>query len=330
MTVTYPGFKLANLQLMPILGKVLEGIGQQMSGTNAAYGGNVQLPSYIGATATAQQNQSALNASGLQQIVTFMDRSQGVTTAGAVQLIATQARMNAITATATAQGFQVWPTGVVTPGQAQIAACAAHWSTWGPARLREYWRQANAYTASVNGQVAQANTLDQQIAGALIKVMTDTLGGFLQKKINGDTGPGSVPTTSVPGTLPGTVLPPATTLPAVPAATVPAFTGTSGLAGVSTLGAGAPAPGGAGAPGVTGAVSLAGGAAGAAGVPGVGGPVAGAAAGARAGAVGMMPMGGMGGSGGAGGRQDRTASTWLNEDDDPWGGVDDVPDGVLA
>lgn len=339
---SYMGFDLAQLQLMPALGKFVEAIGQQMAGTNATYNGNVQLSSFLGAAATAQQNQSAQSNTGFQQLTSFMGQSQAVTAAGAVQLIATQARMKAIAATATAKRFQVWPTGVVTPGPEQIAECAAHWSTWGPARLKQYWAQANAYTASINGQLTQAGALDQQIAGALIKVVTDTLGGFLQKKLTGDAG-----SAALPGTLPGTGARPVT-LPA-PAGTggsaefggtVPAGAGVTGLAGVAGVGGftgsggvGGGVGGGSGgfAPASVnpaGAVSLAGGAAGAAGALGLGAAPA-AVAGTRAGmAGGMMPMSGAGAQRAAGG--ERTASTWLNEDEDPWGADGEAPAGVVA
>jgi hypothetical protein len=329
--MSYMGFDLAQLKLMPILGKVLEAIGQQMSGTNNVYNNNTQLASFLGATANGQQGVSALASTGFQQLTNFMGQSQAVTTAGSMQLMATQAQMKSIAATATAQGYQVWPAGVVTPGERQIAICAAHWSTWGPARLKMYWARANAYTASINGQLGQAATLDQQIASALIKMVTDTLGNFLQKKINGDSTSGSLPNTTVPGsTIPTTGI---GTRPV----TLPAFTGTDpsgftplsgGLAGVSPGALGGVGALG-GASGVPGAVSLAG-AAGAAGALGVGAtPAAGAVAGARAGMGGMMPMGAGAGAGARGGEQ-RTASTWLNEDEDPWKTDNDAPDGVVA
>ncbi|WP_203928135.1 hypothetical protein [Virgisporangium ochraceum] len=344
------GFDLAQLQLMPALGKFVEAIGQQMSGTNATYNGNVQLPSFLGAAAVAQQNQSAQSNTGFQQLTSFMGQSQAVTAAGAVQLIATQARMKAIAATATAKRFQVWPTGVVTPGPEQIAECAAHWSTWGPARLKQYWAQANAYTASINGQLTQAGALDQQIAGALIKVVTDTLGGFLQKKLTGDGGSAGLPVTpAAPGTVPGTGSRPVT-LPAFTGGGADLAGGAGGLGGTVPAGAGLAGAGGfAGAGGVggagsggfspasingsvnaAGAVSLAGGAAGTAGALGLGAaPATGAVAGTRAGmAGGMMPMTGAGAHRAAGG--ERAASTWLNEDDDPWGADGDAPTGVVG
>jgi hypothetical protein len=42
-----------------------------------------------------------------------------------------------------------------------------------------------------------------------------------------------------------------------------------------------------------------------------------------------MPMGGMGGAGG-GQEQDRERTTWLTEDEDVWGGDDDVAPPIIG
>jgi hypothetical protein len=339
--MSYAGFTQAEVTVFKfLLAKGFEAAAQYLTGTNGAYTNNMNVQSFVGQTANTQQLLSTQHSTGFQQLASFMTGTGAVSTAGAVQLQATKAQMQAIAATATAQGYTVWPTGVVTPGPRHIAECSANWHTWGAARWKLYQKQAASYTAGINGTLAQASTIDQQIATALIKVMTDTLGSFLQKKLAGDTGSPTVPTpTTLPATPPGTTVPGSvpTTVPGLAPPTVttdPLPSG--GLAGVTPLGGGGPVPGGAGAIGLPGggaaapgAVSLAGGAAGAAGLLGVGAtPAGGAAAGARGGMVGgMMPM--AGGAGAHRGAGEHSTSTWLDEDDNPFG-ADDAPDGVVG
>ncbi|GIG88461.1 hypothetical protein [Plantactinospora endophytica] len=354
-TVSFMGLKLSDPGVaQAILLPVVQSFVSSMTKTQSNFGTAAALPNLTGAAGTAQQDRRSIALNALQQVIGGVVGAQQTTSTGSAQLQASKAQLDAIVASAVAGGYQVLPTGQVTPSAWQRAYCKATWSHGGAARWAMYEMRAAQYTAQIAATTGQASTLDAQLTTALVKLATDYLSSLFQK--DSDAG-----TTSVPA------LPDMPPLSPLPAPTIPApvgsdlggstprplptgvgvdlgagaeLTGTTALAGA---GAGGPL-GGAGALGAgPGGLGLSGASAGSpavalpGGVAGVG--MAGAAAAGAAGAAGagragvgssMMGVGGFGGhGGGAGDSGEHEVADWLVEDGEPFRSGD-APDGVIG
>ncbi|MDG4786553.1 hypothetical protein O7626_11535 [Micromonospora sp. WMMD1102] len=354
-TVSFMGLKLSDPGVaQALLGPVVQAFVQNMTNTRTDFGTAATLPNLVGATGTAQQDRRTVALNALQQVSGTVAQAMTTTSTGSAQLQASKARLDAIVASATAGGYQVLPTGQVTPSAAQRAYCKATWSHGGAARWAMYEMRAAQYTAQIAATTTQASALDAQLTSALVKLATDYLSSLFQQ----GTGAGTTSLPTVPAVPPPPPLPtPDLSVPggAFPGGPVPAplpvgssgaglgadveLPGGTALAGAG--GAGGPI-GGAGALSGAGAAGLALGGASAGnpavamqgGVAGVGmtgvGAAGAAGAGRAAAGTSMMGVGGFAGHGGAAGDSgEREAASWLVEEGDPWASGD-APDGVLG
>ncbi|MDW5327943.1 hypothetical protein [Plantactinospora sp. KLBMP9567] len=353
--VTFMGLKLSEPGVaQSLLAPVVQSFVQSMTSTRTNFGTAATLPNLVGATGTAQQDRRTIALNALQQVIGTVAQAQLTTSTGSAQLQATKTQLDAIVASASAGGYQVLPTGQVTPSAAQRAYCKATWSHGGAARWAMYEARAAQYTAQIAATTSQASTVDAQLTAALVKLATDYLTSLFQKQSDvGTTSLPTIPDVQAPPPLPTPTIPsPSTGVPAGPApTTLPAgsgadlgagaeLTGATALAGAGgaggslggagALGTGAAALGLSGAPAGS-TATMQGGAAGV-GVAGLGAPGATGAAGAgrSVGGASVMGVGGFGGHAGAGSDSgEHEVASWLVEDDGPWASGE-APDGVIG
>lgn len=338
-TVTFMGLKLSQPELIrAVLEPVLRTLVESLTGVKTDYGTAAALPGLNGATKTAQQSRKDLAEGALQQILTGVLLGQQTTAAGSAQLTATKAQLLATEASARAAGFDVLPDGVVRVSHAQRAYCKATWTHGGKKLLRVLTMWAAQYSAQMRGTLAQASTVDAQIATALVKLATDYLTNLFQK--DGQKAALPPPTTVPSPQPPATPSPPAANPPIGSGAT-PQPVGGAAAVGAETVlaGAGAGPLGGAGLPGgATGmhlsgagpaaAVALAGTAGG--GVLGTGVGLASAGAGRVLTGGTPMPMTAAGAHGaGRGEAGAHAAEDWLVEDGESWH-PGEAPEGVIT
>jgi hypothetical protein len=342
-TVTFMGLKLSHSELAKtVIDPVLRKLVTDFTGVRTDYGTTATLPSLEGLTKNAQQGRKDVALGALRQVITAVVGGQQTIGAGGAQLTVAKTQLVATEASARAAGFDVLPNGVVRVSQQQRAYCKATWNHGG----RELWRMlvawAAQYTAQINGTLAQASTVDSQIATALVSLATEYLSGLFEKKPKSPAVPAlpTAPTSPTP-VVPAPGSPPlgtgTTPLP-VGGATAPvaetALAGVGSLGGAGGFGSAGAHLGGAGL-GVAGlGAAAAGTTVGLAGTPGagvvgVGTVAAGAGAGRGFGGAGVAPMG-LGAHGGAGqGQGDHGTEDWLVEEGDSWG-PGDAPDGVIV
>ncbi|MEO3922478.1 hypothetical protein ABGB07_01130 [Micromonosporaceae bacterium B7E4] len=356
--VSFMGLKLSDPGVVQaLLGPVVQALVNNMTNAGTSFGTAATLPNLVGATGTAQQDRRTIALNALQQVTGTVTQAMLTTNTGSAQLQATKTQLDAIVASATAGGYQVLPTGQVTPSAAQRAYCKATWSHGGAARWAMYEMRAAQYTAQIAATTTQASTLDAQLTAALVKLATDYLTSLFTKQSDANTTslpslpevppPPPLPTPSIPTPVDGAPIGPAPT--PLPVGGGPGLgAGIDDLPGATALagagGAGGPL-GGAGAVGVGGAalglsgasaagnpaVTMQGGVAGVgmAGTGTAGGAGAAGAGRAAAGAA-MMGVGGFAGHGGAAGESgEHESASWLVEDDEAWTSGD-APDGVIG
>ncbi|WP_346256675.1 hypothetical protein [Plantactinospora sp. ZYX-F-223] len=357
-TVSFMGLKLSDPAVVQaLLGPVVQAFVNNMTNTGTNFGAAATLPNLVGATGTAQQDRRSIALNALQQVTGTVAQAMSTTSTGSTQLQATKTQLDAIVASATAGGYQVLPTGQVTPSAAQRAYCKATWSHGGAARWAMYEMRAAQYTAQIAATTTQASTLDAQLTAALVKLATDYLSSLFTKQSDAATTslpdlpevppPPPLPTPGIPTPVDGAPIGPTPTplpvgsgpdlgagLDDLPGGTALAGAGGAGgpLGGAGALGVGGAGLGLSGVPAGNAPATLQGGVAGV-GMAGIGTAAgAGSAAGAGRAVAGtsMLGVGGFAGHGGAAGDSgEHEAANWLVEEGEAWTSGD-APDGVIG